>query len=748
MPPKMPHKIPDDLEQLGDEERIELAILAVHNAGLTSNGQHKLGLRRSRVEANIAQRALTPAEEEILVEWAKVMGRRGIPLTQTMIAEYASEISGKAIGLSWASRFMKRHPSLKIKWSTGLEACRARALNPTLVNKFYDMLEEVITEYSIDKRNIYNMDEKGVQLGKGLRVAAIVDRDQKDVYSVENGSREPVTIIETICADGSALHPTVIYQGGWTDQELGSLWMQRDFEPATQERMEANGCDGYRLLILDSHNSHCTYKFIKHANDHKIIILCLPSHTTHKLQPCDVGVFGPLAAAWKKEVMEAGHQNVAITKHNMLFYYDNARKSAFKSLTIKSAFLKTGIHPLNHGIIPASAYAPSLNTTTQSAQPLPASIPDLLMPVIIGVSGTISAMSSVSQVNSDSPVASIDDAKHVVPEASTSGGSGSSPDPSHVAARVAAVDSRTVLLRYAIRVPDPLAHTATCSALWAQNNQLRQLIAAASLQLERDHAQMVLMDCENGCLRKIAYAKEEKPVRKEATGHSRILMADMNRELLERADGMLKWKAVFAEAKADFKRRADVIEQYYANIAAKAKARAKAEKKRLAAEKVAAKAAEKEVRENECLRKKIEKDDTKRRAALQWERKKATKKKAANLVASATRNSTSKRGRGCGTAKNARKTVMINLLSSLSETFDLNNVLEVSSRSHPPTPARPRPKPTPIIRANRFKPFGDVSEVAAVVQQSEPEAAVGIPDVPAEASQPHRYGLRSQNPAK
>lgn len=177
----------------------------------------------SWVEANIAQRALTPAEEEILVEWTKVMGRHGIPLTQTTIAEYASEISGKAIGLSWASRFMKQHPSLKIKWSTGLEACRARALHPTLVNEFYDMLEEVITEYLIDERNIYNMDEKGVQLGKGSQVAAIVDCDQKDVYSVENGSREPVTIIETVCADGSALHPTVIYQGVHRDLEWGRI---------------------------------------------------------------------------------------------------------------------------------------------------------------------------------------------------------------------------------------------------------------------------------------------------------------------------------------------------------------------------------------------------------------------------------------------------------------------------------------------------------------------------------------------
>src|SRR6266480_3102467 len=33
------------------------------------------------------------------------------------------------------------------------------------------------------------------------------------------------------------------------------------------------------------------------------LILCrIPSHTSHKLQPCDIGVFGPLKAAYREEV--------------------------------------------------------------------------------------------------------------------------------------------------------------------------------------------------------------------------------------------------------------------------------------------------------------------------------------------------------------------------------------------------------------------------------------------------------------
>jgi hypothetical protein len=78
-----------------------------------------------------------------------------------------------------------------------------------------------------------------------------------------------------------------ISPNSWTDQELGSAWLQNDFDPATRDKATGQ----YQLLILDGHNSHCTFTFCKYAADKKIIIICLPSHTTHALQPCDVGAF-------------------------------------------------------------------------------------------------------------------------------------------------------------------------------------------------------------------------------------------------------------------------------------------------------------------------------------------------------------------------------------------------------------------------------------------------------------------------
>ena len=230
---------------------------------------------------------------------------------------------------------MERHPDLKTWWTQSLEQCRANNVNRPTVYKFFDILEELVKEFNIPIENIYNMDEKGVQLGVGKCIAAIVDRSQKNVYNLENGNCELVTIIETVCADGFALQPTVIFKGkwvnlswtksnpcharsikkalhlicrtmtffqlsvacspnGWTDQELGAKWLKRDFEPMSAA---CNKTNSYRLLILNGHNLHCTYRFSKFAKEHNIIIICLPSHTTHVLQPCNVGIFGPLASS-------------------------------------------------------------------------------------------------------------------------------------------------------------------------------------------------------------------------------------------------------------------------------------------------------------------------------------------------------------------------------------------------------------------------------------------------------------------
>ena len=53
-----------------------------------------------------------------------------------------------------------------------------------------------------------------------------------------------------------------------------------------------------RLLIYDGLNSHISYEVARSAVDHNVHLLVLPPHSSHALQPLDVGVFKSTKTCW------------------------------------------------------------------------------------------------------------------------------------------------------------------------------------------------------------------------------------------------------------------------------------------------------------------------------------------------------------------------------------------------------------------------------------------------------------------
>ena len=68
------------------------------------------------------------------------------------------------------------------------------------------------------------------------------------------------------------------------------------------------------LLITDSHKSHETREVLVLAHQHQIILFSLPPHTTHKLQPLDVAIFGPLQNAWGHRCQESAIQGMHVSR--------------------------------------------------------------------------------------------------------------------------------------------------------------------------------------------------------------------------------------------------------------------------------------------------------------------------------------------------------------------------------------------------------------------------------------------------
>ncbi len=53
---------------------------------------------------------------------------------------------------------------------------------------------------------------------------------------------------------------------------------------------------------MDGHSSHVNMAFLNKYDELRILVLILSPHSTHRLQPLDVGLFQPLSIAYSQEV--------------------------------------------------------------------------------------------------------------------------------------------------------------------------------------------------------------------------------------------------------------------------------------------------------------------------------------------------------------------------------------------------------------------------------------------------------------
>ena len=229
-------------------------------------------------------------------------------------------------------------------------------------------------DYHITTDNIYNIDKKGFVIGLGSvvkRIMAIkVYKSGRVKQAVQDGNREFITLIAYVNALGKAGIPTLLYQSktgdlqdtwiedleandkayfgssanGWSNKAFGLKWLQEVFKPNTRPQSSRT----WRLLIFDGHSSHVNLQFINWAFNHKILLLVLPPHSTHKLQPLDASLFGLLAIEYQVQLNTWLQKLLGIlrfTKHNFWKLFWAAWKKSFaeNQEAVQGAFQCTGI---------------------------------------------------------------------------------------------------------------------------------------------------------------------------------------------------------------------------------------------------------------------------------------------------------------------------------------------------------------------------------------------------------------------
>ncbi|CAK1583568.1 unnamed protein product [Parnassius mnemosyne] len=172
-------------------------------------------------------------------------------------------------------------------------------------------------KYKFPPRNIYNVDETGVtsvqDSGK-----IVAEKSQKRVGSIICEERgQNVTAVCAMSATGQYIPPMFIYprqrhstalendgpreavyrcsKNGWINEELFVEWLKHFTKYA--KPLESDPV----LLLLDNHSSHISWNSYKFCKENHIVILSLPPHGSHRIQPLDISIYGPIKTTYKQE---------------------------------------------------------------------------------------------------------------------------------------------------------------------------------------------------------------------------------------------------------------------------------------------------------------------------------------------------------------------------------------------------------------------------------------------------------------
>ena len=161
--------------------------------------------------------------------------------------------------------------------------------------------------------DIWNVDETGLTTVQKPR-SAVAAKGMKQIGAITSAERgEIVTMYVAVSASGKTVPAMFIFQrvkyqdhftrDGSVDR-IGSShtsgWMTYHnflkFLEHFVKHIRASR-DKKVLLLLDNHQSHIHIDILIYARDHGVVRLSFPPHCSHKLQPLDRSVFGPLKVA-------------------------------------------------------------------------------------------------------------------------------------------------------------------------------------------------------------------------------------------------------------------------------------------------------------------------------------------------------------------------------------------------------------------------------------------------------------------
>lgn len=288
----------------------------------------------------------------------------------------------KMAGKKWFYAFRRRNTEITLRAPESTSFARATGFNKPAVGKFYTLLDTLIQKHGLDGSRIYNCDESGMKTVQQQHAKVLAKTGKRQVGSLTSAERgKNVTVICTMSACGVYIPPCFVFprkrcnpllmdnapesskgffnESGWMTADVFKGFLNHFIgfvNPSVQKPC---------LLILDGHASHTkSLEVINLASSSGVILLSLPPHTTHKLQPLDVGFFKPLQTYYDRFIERwlRSHPGRVFTEYQVAEAFKDAYGKAATVEIATNAFRKCGIWPYNPDLFSETDYAPSATT--------------------------------------------------------------------------------------------------------------------------------------------------------------------------------------------------------------------------------------------------------------------------------------------------------------------------------------------------------------------------------------------------
>lgn len=348
-------------------------------------------LTASDVKLDLRQKGrpciLSDDEEKLVVKALGYFVRNNTPLMnnslQDLVEHYFSilhnrrqnEIKFKSNrpSTSWVDGFLKRH-DLVYKAVRVIDDKHVQAVSEANVAEHIAHVKAAMDRYRIkDARFVFNMDQSGASFakmtGRSLR-KGVGPRNVALIHSAvrTKGNLERVTVMPVVSASGVAFKPVIVYPGKQAHYRKVSGHIQTlhgFLPPCYFYQREVPGVDsaiifqwakdfvnetkvlrsnGQRLLfVIDGYGSHVQFNTLQLFRENDIIVIALPAHTSHVLQPLDVSVFSSYKSYLQREIHTFAQRKKLLDAFDIAMGISRAYTKALTTSNIVDGFIRTGL---------------------------------------------------------------------------------------------------------------------------------------------------------------------------------------------------------------------------------------------------------------------------------------------------------------------------------------------------------------------------------------------------------------------